>query len=251
MLQEFLSAWAFGFITVFARAGALVMLLPGFADPGPPARVRLGFALLLALVLTPIAAPALPPPPTQTAALGMIIGGEVMIGLAIGLVIRMFTAALATAGQIIATQTGMAMAMAFDPTQNQQGSVFGSFLNLCGVALIFAADIHHGFLRGLAASYGVFTPGAVFSAGDFAALSVATFAQTFTIALQVSAPFLVFGLAFNLGLGVLARLMPQLQVFFVAMPANVLLGLILFAAAMGGGLIMWREALAAFVDGLA
>jgi flagellar biosynthesis protein FliR len=97
------------------------------------------------------------------------------------------------------------------------------------VTLIFAADLHHLVIAALNDSYTLFQPGEIPLLGDVAALTTRTVAAAFRIGIQLSAPFLVFGLLFNLGLGVLARLMPQMQVFFVGLPLSILLGfLILF-----------------------
>jgi len=68
--------------------------------------------------------------------------------------------------------------------------------------------------------------------GDVAALATRAFAGAFKIGLQLSAPFLVFGLVFNIGLGVLARLIPQMQVYFVGVPLSILIGFMIFAAVL-------------------
>jgi flagellar biosynthesis protein FliR len=74
----------------------------------------------------------------------------------------------------------------------------------------------------------VFSPGEMMPSGDVAALATRAFASAFRIGMQLSAPFLVFGLVFNIGLGVLARLMPQMQVYFVAVPLAILAGFLIF-----------------------
>lgn len=248
MLGTLLETWTFAGALIFARVGAFIMLLPGFADPGPSARVRLAFALLVTAVMAPGLAAQMPPPPPSMLAMGLLVAGEVIIGLAMGLLIRILMATLTTAGQIIATQTGLAMAMAFDPTQRQQTALFGVFLNLVGVALIFASDLHHSFLLGLQSSYGAFTPGGAMDAGDAAELAVSALGQSFALAVQMSAPLIVFGLVFYLGLGILSRLMPQLQVFFVAMPLNVLFGLAMLSGAVGVAMLTWLDAMTVFAE---
>ncbi len=238
---------AFAVLLVFARTGALVMVTPGFAEPGPPARVRLAFALVLALALAPIAGARTPAPPESALGLGLFVAGEVVVGLALGAMTRLLLSAMAVAGQIIATQAGMALAVSFDPSQGQQGAIYGAFLNLSAITLMFSVNLHHGLLQALAESYATLGPGAPVATGDFAALALAVFTEAFDLAIRMAAPLLVFGLVFNFGLGVLARLMPQLQVFFVAMPLNVLLGVIMFAATFGAGLLLWLDHAQAFV----
>jgi flagellar biosynthetic protein FliR len=108
---------------------------------------------------------------------------------------------------------------------------------LLGLTLLFATDSHHLVIAALNDSYAIFSPGETMSSGDVASLATRAFAAAFKIGMQLSAPFLVFGLVFNIGLGVLARLMPQMQVYFVGVPLSILAGFLIFAlviAAMMG-----------------
>ncbi|HEX7197948.1 MAG TPA: flagellar biosynthetic protein FliR, partial [Dongiaceae bacterium] len=109
----------------------------------------------------------------------------------------------------------------------------GNFLAMLGVTLIFATDMHHLVIAATNDSYRLFAPGAIPFIGDVAALTTRTVANAFRIGIQLSAPFLVFGLLFNLGLGVLARLMPQMQVFFVGLPLSIMLGLLILVVVLG------------------
>jgi flagellar biosynthetic protein FliR len=164
-----------------------------------------------------------------------LLGQELFIGAVLGLTARLTIAGLQIAGNVIAQQLGLGFVTAVDPTQGQQSVIVGNFLTILGVTLIFATDLHHLVIAALDDSYTLFHPGEIPLLGDVAALTTRTVAAAFRIGIQLSAPFLVFGLLFNLGLGVLARLMPQMQVFFVGLPLSILLGfliLILVLAAM-------------------
>jgi flagellar biosynthetic protein FliR len=108
----------------------------------------------------------------------------------------------------------------------------GNFLTLLGIALLFATDTHYLVIAALNDSYKIFSPGELMPSGDVAALATRAFSGAFKIGLQLSAPFLVFGLVFNIGLGVLARLMPQMQVYFVGVPLSILIGFMIFAAVL-------------------
>lgn len=238
---EPLAAYAYAAALVFCRMGAVAMTLPGLGEASVPPRVRLAFALLLAIGLAPIVGPSAPVPPPQPMALAGVLGGEILIGLGLGVALRLTVSALAVAGQIAAAQTGLAMATSFDPSQGQQGALFGTFLGVTGVALLFALDLHHLFLRGAAGSYGALPAGELAAAGDFAALGLAAAADAFAIAVQMTAPLIVFGLVVNLGLGVLGRMMPQAQIFFIAMPIGILAGLAILAATLGGALLVWAD----------
>ncbi len=100
------------------------------------------------------------------------------------------------------------------------------------MTLIFATDSHHLVIAALNDSYKIFAPGELMTSGDVASLATRAFATAFKIGLQLSAPFLVFGLVFNVGLGVLARLMPQMQVYFVGAPLSILAGFLILAAVL-------------------
>jgi flagellar biosynthetic protein FliR len=119
--------------------------------------------------------------------------------------------------------------MTVDPSQGQQGVIFGNFLSMLAMTMIFVTDLHHLSVAALGSSFTLFHPGEWMPVGDFAQVAVKLVADSFRIGLQVSAPFLAFGLVFNLGLGVLAKLMPQLQIFFIATPLSIGGGMVLFA----------------------
>ena len=93
----------------------------------------------------------------------------------------------------------------------------------------FATDLHHVALMAIRDSYMIFSPKEPLMFGDAAQTAIQSAASAFVIGIQMSAPFIVFGLVFNLGAGILARLMPALQVYFLLMPANIFIGLALFA----------------------
>lgn len=221
------------FLLILARVGALVMLLPALGEENVSPRFRLTVAVLLAFVLQPFARPLYEVDATQPAQLVGLAISELAVGLALGLVGRFVMSALSVAGNVIANQLGLGFVMTVDPTQGQQGAIMGSFLTLVGVALIFATDLHHLAIGAIAASYEAFRPGAFPATGDAAALALKAAADAFRIGIQLSAPFLVFGLVFNVGLGVLARLMPQFQVFFVAAPLSLIAGFALLALVIG------------------
>jgi flagellar biosynthetic protein FliR len=120
----------------------------------------------------------------------------------------------------------MANALTPDPSAAQQGSIAGSFLVVAAVLTIFTLDLHHAMLAAVIDSYQLFVPGQVPPVADFADMISRVVAQTFLLSFQISAPFIAVGLIFFLGLGLLGRLMPQMQVFFVAMPLQIAAGLV-------------------------
>jgi flagellar biosynthetic protein FliR len=249
---DWLPETAFLYLLLFTRIGAILMLMPALGEDMIPMRMRLSFALAFTLVVYPLLSPNLPGMPADVMGIVGLIFHELAIGIILGAIARITVMATQVAGSIIAFQTGLSTAMAADPTQvGVQGAVFGSFLSFLGMVLIFATDLHHMALAATYDSYMVFPLDAPLMFDDAAQLAIQTVAGAFSVGVQMSAPFIVFGLVFNLGAGILARLMPAMQVFFVLMPANIVIGLVLFAlllsAMMGwyltsfeNHLAMWR-----------
>lgn len=227
------------YLLTFGRVGGIVMLLPGFGETAVPARVRLSLALLLALILHPTTAGLYPGGLARNPA-GMVfmLGGEIATGLFIGMATRLVLAAAQVAGTTIANQLGLGFAMTVDPTQGQQGVIVGNFLSLCAVTLIFVTDLHMPAIAAVSSSFTLFPPGHWMPVGDFALVTVQLVAESFKVGLQISAPFLAFGLIFNLGLGMLQKMMPQFQIFFVAMPLSIGAGLVLFGLVLST-LMLW------------
>jgi flagellar biosynthetic protein FliR len=237
---------AIAFMLTFARVGTMVMLMPGIGEQLITSRARLSFAFLLTLVLFPLTRTILPAVGQPTAAIGLLIG-EIAVGLLIGLSIRMVVGALQTAGTVVAQQLGLSFAMTVDPAMGGQQASIGNLLTLLGITLIFAADLHHLAIAGIRDSYSLLPPVGVPSTGDAATLAIRAAGQGFALAVQISAPFIAFAILFNLGLGVLSRLMPQLQVFFLAMPATILVGMLLLLATVGVMMSVFVEDLAGFL----
>jgi flagellar biosynthesis protein FliR len=232
-----LPALAAAFMLVFARVGAMVMLLPGLGESNIPVRIKLSVALLLTFIILPLHRADYHVNMDALSALLVLMLYEILIGIVLGATARVTLAALQVAGSVIAQQLGLGFVTSVDPTQGQQGVLIGNFLTLLGVTMLFATDSHHLVISALNDSYSIFSPGEVMPSGDVAALATRAFAASFRIGMQLAAPFLVFGLVFNVGLGVLARLMPQMQVYFVGVPLSIMAGFLIFgvvlAAMMG------------------
>jgi flagellar biosynthesis protein FliR len=235
-IEEFLSGSVFQFFLVFARLGAAISLMPGFGEAYVPLRVRLVFALFISLVLLPLVGPLLPTLPAQPAQLALLIVGETLIGLFFGFLGRLILFSAQSAGMVIALQTGIANALSTDPTTAQQGAITGNFFVATALVLIFASGLDHTSLKALVGTYGLFPAGGVPNLGDMADMAARLVAGSFTLAMQISAPFLVYGIVLAIGMGLLARLMPTLQVFFVVMPLQIMIGLALMAMTIGAAM---------------
>ena len=229
---------AYAFMLVFSRIGTMVMLMPALGEINVSMRIRLTLAVLLSLVLMPMVAGAYGAIPPTFAGVAWSIMTEIFVGLFVGATARLIMSALQVAGTVIAFQTGLAFAQNVDPTQGIQSALVGTFLSLLAVTMIFATDLHFLLIAAMRDSYVLFEPGNMLPLGDFVESATGIVAGAFRLGVQIAAPFLVFGLTFYLALGILSKLMPQVQIFFVAMPANILLGFALLAVLMGA-LMMW------------
>src|SRR6187549_3460341 len=196
-----LPALAATFMLVFARVRAMVMLLPGFGETNIPTRIKLSIALLLTLIILPLHRAAYQVDMSSLAPLLVLMLHEIVIGIVLGATARVTLSALQVAGSIIAQQLGLGFVTSVDPTQGQQGVLIGNFLTMLGITMLFATDTHHLVIAAINDSYKIFAPGEIMSTGDVAKLATNAFAAAFKIGTQLAAPFLVFGLVFNMGLG--------------------------------------------------
>ena len=234
MLQELLQLNLFAFFLIFARVGTAIMLLPGFSATYVAARFRLVLGLAISFVLFPVLAANLPVPPKAIADLAQILAAEVVVGAFFGFLLRILISALQTVGTIAALSSSMANALIQDPIAEQQSSTFSGFLLTMGVVLIFVSDLHHLMLRALMETYVIFEPGQRLPFGDFADAVARQVADSFSLGLQMSAPFVVIGLTYYIGLGLLGRLMPQLPVFFFGLPVQITLQIFVFTITISG-----------------
>jgi flagellar biosynthetic protein FliR len=193
----------------------------------------MAFAFLMCVVVAPVVAPLLPQTPPS---LGDLIGDllrEVLIGLAIGGILRIFMAAMAIAGEMISIATTLSFAQTANPLLGQENTTLSTFLSLMAMVLVMATDLHHLFIGAMVRSYTLFPYGHAEPIGDFAQLAIRTTGGAFALAVQLAAPILAFSLIFNIATGLVGRAMPQFQIFFAAAPLQLLLGLSLLALSMG------------------
>lgn len=241
MLQDLIASNLSAFLLVFMRFGLALMIMPGIGDSFVAVQVRLLFALAASFVLAPFLAPGLPPLPSGSLAMFLLLASEALCGIFIGTVMRVMAAALDTAGAVVSFQSGLSNAMLFNPETATQGSVTGAFYTLAGVTLLMVTDMHHLMLASVVESYKNFPAHA---APDFATMSESigrAVTLSFRIGVQMAMPLLVIGTLVQAGFGLLSRLMPQLQIFFLTMPAQVFLGLLVFALTLSVCMMYWLD----------
>ena len=249
-LAQALSGDVFAVLIVFARVGSAVMLLPGFGELFVPPRMRLLFAGAISLLIAPTVSARLPALPPSVLELTLMFGGEIAVGLFLGTLSRILLAALHVAGGVIGVQSSLSSALMFDPASSTQNTLHSGFFYILGILVIFAADLHHTMLMAIAHSYTLFTPGAALATGDFSELGVRYVSQSFALAMQIAAPYIVVGTVFYVGLGLIARLMPQVQVFFIAMPLQIAVSVFLMVFTLAAGIGWFMNSFESALTGL-
>jgi len=224
MLGNVLPAEAFAFLLITVRMAALVMVVPIFSEKSIPQRIRVAFALAVSLVIYPTLSAQLPPMPTQPFMLLDMFLKELLVGLVLGFAVRILLTSVHTAGTVIAFQTGLSAAQSFDPSQGQQSVLVAAFLNLMAITLILVTNLHHLMLMGMVYSYQKFPVGETLQVADFASVFTNYVAGSFLLGFKMASPFIVYGMIYNLGLGLIARMVPGFQVFFIGMPINLFMG---------------------------
>lgn len=223
---------AFQAVLLFARLGAAVMLLPGLGEQEVPATIRLGLGLGLVLLLMPTLAPGLPAAPDDVGQSARLMVIEALVGLWLGGLARLVTIAMAMAGQAVALLLGLAQALVPDPELGGQGTATGRLFSLAAVVVVLGTGLYALPLRALAESYTVLPVGEAFPAGAGAEAMAAAAADSFALSLRLAAPFVLAAVVINVALGLLTRIAPQVQFYFLAVPGQVLAGVALLALVM-------------------
>jgi flagellar biosynthetic protein FliR len=224
-LDDYLAINVFQFLLVFSRLSFVFFMMPGLSGAYVPARIRLLFAIMVTVLVLPIVKDQLPHQPAHVLQLAWLIISEALIGGFFGALIQTVMAALELAGQMISTATGLASALTDDPVTEEQSSIVIGLLNLVAVAVIFITGVHHFMIMAIIDSYNLFIPDAHLFTKDMLQMVASLLDAAFYMGIRLAAPFLVFEMVFQIASGVLARLSPQLNVFFVVMPAQIMLGL--------------------------
>lgn len=245
MLEHLLVTNIFAFLMIFTRVGAGIMLMPGFSEAYVNIRSRLLIALMISLVLVPAIEPLMPPAPDSVISLSVLILQEMLVGIMIGSIARFCLASLHVAGAVISSQSSLSIASQFDMTQTSQGSTLGNFLSVIATVLMFSLDLHHVMIHALTDSYSFFHigtwPNLDTVQDDYAHL----LSQIFAVGIKLAMPVMIVSLLLYMGAGILSRLMPNMQVFNIMMPAQVLMCMFIFMATLNSILSQYDDFFAA------
>jgi flagellar biosynthetic protein FliR len=238
-LTELTNNALFHYAIIFCRVGSLMLFIPGFGETYVSARARLALAILICLAFFPLLSPTLPPMPADILKLFLILAGEVTIGIFIGLMMRIIQGTLHMAGMKIAFMTGLSTAMLFDANQSTQGSVIGGFLAVIGITVFFTTNLHHIALRGILDSYNVIQVAKMPPFNEFADMGASLLSESFFVAFKISAPVILVGTLLYLSAGLMGRLMPTMQVFFILMPIQIYVGFLFVGMAISAMFIVY------------
>jgi flagellar biosynthesis protein FliR len=235
-----LPAWAFAFVLVMARVGGAIALLPGLGETTPPAMVRVGLAGGITMLILPALAPDIPPAPEGSLQAGAMVIAEVVTGLWLGWLARLLVLALPVAGQFISHMMGIANVLQPDPLLGSQATPVSRLLGLAGPLVILVSGLYAVPLVALAGSYQLVAPGALLPAADSTETAVRAVAASFSVAVRLASPFILAAIVWNVTAGLLARLVPRLQVYNVVMPAQILGGMLLLALLATALMSAWQ-----------
>ena len=214
------------FLLILSRWTGMIMLAPVFGARGVPGMVKLGFAASLSVIIYPLISAGKPSIPIELLPYVAVVIKEVFVGLVIGFVIYTLTAVLQGAGQLIDFQMGFTMGAAIDPVYGVQSPMMGNFQMILATMLLLATNSHHYLIAAMVKSYAYIpiNPSTLPSNFDFYAQLVA---HVFALAIQMALP--VFGalLVSDVGVGLLSRTVPQLNIFSVVFPVKIIFGFII------------------------
>ena len=215
------------FIFVFLRMSAMIVMIPVFGERTVPARVKAGLALIISMLVFPFVRTQIPPV-EHFDFLPLVTGmtGEVLIGLIIGFTARFVFAGVQFAGEMVGLQMGFSIANIIDPITSAQVSIIAEFQFLFATLIFLIVDAHHIFLLAMVDSYRIIHPLSFHFSGALMAAILGFSRDVFIVAVKVSAPIIAALLFTSVGLGIVARTVPQINIFIVGFPLQIAVGLI-------------------------
>jgi flagellar biosynthesis protein FliR len=246
LTRDLILSHAFGLLMVLARVGPIFALLPGLGESSIPAQIKAGLILTLTLLLLPTIEPLLPTRPTSEVALAGMIVTEIANGLWFGWLARLVTISLPLAGQFIADVSGFANVLVPSADLGGQSSALASLYEVAVPALVLSTGLYQLPLTALVGFYHLVPAGAFALSppwtGDSATVTIAAVTTSFNLALRLATPFILAAVGWNVAIGLLARLVPRMQIFFVALPGQIGVGLLMLALLAAPLLAVWMDA---------
>ena len=213
------------FILVLVRVSAIILTAPVFGSSSTPPQIKVVLSLVLALILYPFV-PSFAVFPDRPDHYILLVASEILIGVVLGIIGRFLFAAVEFAGTVIGFQMGLAMANVLDPQSQEQVSLVGRFESTTATLIFLAMDGHLIFIQAMVRSYKIIPPGGANINQPLVDKLTELSASVFVIGLQIGAPLIVALFLANAVIGLLARSVPQIQIFIVGFPLTIMLGLL-------------------------
>jgi flagellar biosynthetic protein FliR len=238
--------WAPAFALVLARVGAVMALLPGLGESVAPAIVRIGLALSITILLLPEIQPMIPPVPAAGLRMALMVTGEVMTGLWFGWVARMIVLALPICAQFIGFFIGLSSVLQPDPELGAQSGALGKLFEMAAPVSLLVTGLYRLPLIALVGLFHLIPPGHMLPAADSTAIAIRAVGTGFSLALQLASPFVVIGIVWHLAMGLIGRIVSRMQIYFVSMPGQIMLGLALLTITGSAMILAWRDGTQAY-----
>jgi flagellar biosynthetic protein FliR len=220
------------FLLVLLRVSALLVVAPIFGHRLYPARAKVGMAFMISLVIFPSVADTALNVPEGFLPYALVLAREVLMGVVLGFAVLLLFMGIQFAGQLAGLQMGFGIVNVIDPQSQDQISIIGQFLNILAILLILSLDGHHIILNGLMASFDTVPLGGVVLKASIVQKMIVLTSELFTIAIKISAPILISLFLVSVAMGVLARTVPQMNVFIVGFPVQLAVGLFVLVASL-------------------
>jgi flagellar biosynthetic protein FliR len=213
------------FFMIFVRMAALLSSIPVLANKNIPAVFKVGLALSISLILFPLLKLSGMPHFDNAVTFGLGIAAEVILGFAIGLAVKAIFAGIQLAGKLAGYQMGLAIANVLDPASSVQVPLISQVYNIVAMLIFVVINAHHWLLQALIESFRLVPPFGFQMNSSFIDYLVHLTANIFVIAIKVGAPVIVVLLITSVALGLIARTVPQMNIFIVAIPLKIVVGL--------------------------
>lgn len=225
-------AFAFGFLLLLIRTSAMLVSAPLLSHRGIPAWTKVGFAVFFALVLLPLNKDHLPEPPQQLGQLADGVIRETLFGLGLGLAMNMVFLGMQMASRIVGVQMGFGLGSVLDPITGAEFGTFDQFYALLVTLVFFSINGHYLVIQALAETVDAVPPG-TFDPLNIQASALAPLMGGLTVtAVRIAMPVMAALFLADLGMGFVARTVPQMNVLIVGLPIKVIVGVVVMGAAL-------------------
>ncbi len=220
-------------LVIAARVAACCFLLPGFGEKFIPPRIKILIAGVVSVLVMVVVTPDIIWGKNPINTFPLLVLQEALVGAFLGLFVKLLFAVIDIAGSIMSQHGGFSNVLIADPSFGGQTSLYSQFMRKAAVSLLFMTNLHFFLIQAIVVSYSLFPLGKLIIFHDASQAFTLAFNEGFVRALQFAAPFVVFALLVQVGMGLINKLIPQIQVFFVALPLQIIVGLFISFGVLG------------------